>query len=76
MATLKFKIQQFISPTTLKEVLIVKGIKEVLRTYKSTLDLSNKKHTSALYTQVLNYCATRYSAGKFETVWDVKRCNE
>lgn len=54
MATSKFKIQQFISPTTLKEVLIVKGIKEVLRTYKSTLDLNNKKHTSALYTQVLN----------------------
>ena len=73
MATSKFKIQQLVSPKTLKEALIVKGIKEVLRTYKSTLDLDNKKHTSALYTQVLNYCATRYSAGKFETVWDVKR---
>lgn len=73
MATRKFKIQQLVSPKTLKEVLIVKGIKEVLRTYKGTLDLNNKKHTSALYTQVLNYCVTSYSAGKFETVWDVKR---
>lgn len=53
MATLKFKIQQLVSPKTLKEALIVKGIKEVLRTYKGTLDLNNKKHTSALYTQVL-----------------------
>ncbi len=73
MATIKFKIQQLVSPKTLKEVFIVKGIKEVLRTYKNTLDLNNKKHTSALYTQILNYCATHYSAGKFGTALDVKR---
>ena len=73
MATSKFKIQQLVSPSTLKEFFIIKGIKEVLRTYKSTLDLNNVKHINALYTQILNYCATQYSAGKFKTVWDVKR---
>ena len=73
MATIKFKIQQLVSPKTLKEVFIVKGIKDVLRTYKGTLDLNNIKHISALYTQILNYCATHYSAGKFGTVRDVKR---
>lgn len=68
-----FKITRMLKPVTLKEALIVKGIKSVLISYKSTIDLENKKHLNALYTQVLNYCATHYSAGRFETVMDVTK---